>query len=244
MTYCVAMRLADGLVFASDTRTNAGFDQISTFRKMHTFKQPGERLLTIMTAGNLATSQSVISMLEKRLGSDTPNLLNVTSLFEAAELLGETLREVVRRDHTTAGEASQVDFTCSMILGGQIRGEAPKLFHIYQEGNFIEATPETPYFQIGEAKYGKPVLDRALGFTTPLDRAYQCALISFDSTMKSNLSVGMPIDVMIYRKDDLEPLFSARIEQDDRYFWELRQQWNQGIRDLIDRLPVPDINLR
>lgn len=244
MTYCVAMRLADGLVFASDTRTNAGFDQISTFRKMHTFQQPGERLLTIMTAGNLATSQSVISLLEKRIDSDQPNLMTVASLFDAAELLGETMREVVRRDNSTAGEASQVDFTCSMILGGQIRGEAPKLYHIYQEGNFIEATPETPYFQIGESKYGKPVLDRVLSFQTPLDRAYQCALISFDSTMKSNLSVGMPMDVMIYRNDVFEPAFKVRLEADNSYYNELRRQWNKGIRDLVASMPLPDIGAR
>lgn len=244
MTYCVAMRLADGLVFASDTRTNAGFDQISTFRKMHTFQQPGERLLTIMTAGNLATSQSVISLLEKRIQSEQLNLMTVASLFEAAELLGETMREVVRRDNSTAGEASQVDFTCSMILGGQIHGEAPKLYHIYQEGNFIEATPETPYFQIGESKYGKPVLDRVLSFQTPLDRAYQCALISFDSTMKSNLSVGMPMDVMIYRNEGYEPAFKVRLEADDSYYIELRRRWNKGIRDLVESMPLPDIGAR
>lgn len=244
MTYCVAMRLADGLVFASDTRTNAGFDQISTFRKMHTFQQTGERLLTIMTAGNLATSQSVISLLEKRIHSDQLSLMSVPSLFEAAELLGETMREVVRRDNSTVGEASQVDFTCSMILGGQIRGEPPKLYHIYQEGNFIEATTETPYFQIGESKYGKPVLDRVLSFSTPLDRAYQCALISFDSTMKSNLSVGMPMDVMIYRNDDFEPTFKVRLEADDSYYAELRQKWNKGIGDLVESMPLPVINPR
>lgn len=180
MTYCVAMHLSQGLIFASDSRTNAGFDQISTFRKMHSFSGP-DRSLVLLSAGNLATSQSVISLLDKRCSQDTANLLNVKSLFEAAELVGTTIREVLQRDNPGGGNGS-VDFTCSIILGGHIRGEGQRLFNIYPEGNFIESTPETPYFQIGESKYGKPILDRVLTWDTPLDRAYQCALISFRST--------------------------------------------------------------
>ena len=238
MTYCVAMRLTEGLVFVSDSRTNAGFDQISTFRKMRVFDQPGERELVLLSAGNLATSQSVISLLERRAGTDVPNVLNTESMFDTAEIIGQTMREIIQRDNPT-GQTSHVDFSCSLILGGQIRGEEHRLFKIYPEGNFIEATEETPYFQIGESKYGKPILDRALRFDTPLNRAYQCALISFDSTMKSNLSVGMPLDVAIYRKDGFKPCFTDRIDEGCSYFHNLRQQWDQGIRELLTGLEPP-----
>ncbi|MDX1457484.1 MAG: proteasome-type protease [Marinobacter sp.] len=240
MTYCVAMRLADGLVFASDSRTNAGFDQISTFRKMHVFEQPGERELVILSAGNLATSQSVISLLEKRAGSEVPNVLSAASMFETAEIVGKTIREVIHRDNPQ-GKVHHVDFSCSLILGGQIRGEEPRLFNIYPEGNFIEATPETPYFQIGESKYGKPILDRVVSYQTSLDRAYQCALISFDSTMKSNLSVGMPLDVAIYRNNELKPCFTERVDDHNDYFHRLRHQWHEGIQELVSRLQPPVI---
>lgn len=240
MTYCVAMRLADGLVFASDSRTNAGFDQISTFRKMHVFEQQGERELVILSAGNLATSQSVISLLEKRCGTDEKNLLNTPSMYETAEMVGQTVREVIRRDNAD-GKVSHVDFSCSLILGGQIRGETSRLFNIYPEGNFIEATRETPYFQIGESKYGKPILDRIMNFDTPLERAYQCALISFDSTMKSNLSVGMPLDVAIYRNDGLKPCFIDQVDEHNDYFHQLRAQWHRGIQSLFSDLNPPSI---
>ncbi|AOY89190.1 peptidase [Marinobacter salinus] len=240
MTYCVAMRLADGLVFASDSRTNAGFDQISTFRKMHVFEQPGERELVLLSAGNLATSQSVISLLERRAGTDIANVLNTASMFETAEIVGQTMREVIKRDNPD-GKLHQVDFSCSLILGGQIKGESHRLFNIYPEGNFIEATEETPYFQIGESKYGKPIIDRIVNFQTTLDRAYQCALISFDSTMKSNLSVGMPLDVAIYRKDGLKPCFTDRVEEQCDYFHTLRQQWHQGIQELFSSLEPPGL---
>ena len=240
MTYCVAMRLTEGLVFVSDSRTNAGFDQISTFRKMRVFEQPGERELVLLSAGNLATSQSVISLLEKRSGTDELNLMSVPSMFEAAELVGQTMREVIQRDKPE-GKASQVDFSCSMILGGQIRGEESRLFNIYREGNFIEATRETPYFQIGESKYGKPILDRIMKFETPLERAYQCALISFDSTMKSNLSVGMPLDVAIFRNDELKPCIVEQVDEHNDYFHQLRAQWHRGIQSLFNELNPPTI---
>jgi putative proteasome-type protease len=234
------MRLAEGLVFVSDSRTNAGFDQISTFRKMHVFEQAGERELVILSAGNLATSQSVISLLEKRSGTKDPNLLNTPSMFEAAELVGQTMKEIIHRDNP-GGKINHVDFSCSMILGGQIKGEQPRLFNIYPEGNFIEATRETPYFQIGESKYGKPILDRVTNFETPLERAYQCALISFDSTMKSNLSVGMPLDVAIYRNDELKPCFVERVDEHNDYFYQLRASWHRGIQSLVNELNPPNI---
>ncbi len=243
MTYCVAMRLADGLVFASDSRTNAGFDQISTFRKMHVFEKPGERELVLLSAGNLATSQSVITLLERRTGTDVHNVLSTGSMFETAEIVGQTMRQVIRRDNPD-GKLGHVDFSCSLILGGQIRGEDPRLFNIYPEGNFIEATEETPFFQIGESKYGKPILDRVISYRTPLNRAYQCALISFDSTMKSNLSVGMPIDVAIYQRDALKPCFTERVEENSNYFHELRQQWHEGIQVLVNQLEPPVLGTR
>lgn len=238
MTYCVAMRLAEGLVFASDSRTNAGFDQISTFRKMHVFEQAGERGLVLLSAGNLATSQSVISLLERRAGTDATNVLNTSSMFETAEIVGQTMREVIRRDNPD-GKLGHVDFSCSLILGGQIKGEEPRLFNIYPEGNFIEATEETPYFQIGESKYGKPIIDRVVNYRTSLERAYQCALISFDSTMKSNLSVGMPLDIAIYRKDELKPCLLDRVEEQSEYFHNLRQGWHKGIQALFNDLAPP-----
>lgn len=241
MTYCVAMKLAEGLIFASDSRTNAGFDQISTFRKMHVFRQTSERELVLLSAGNLATSQSVISLLDKRAGSGSDDILAAASLFEVAELVGQTMRDVVHRDNPD-GSISHVDFSCSLILGGQIRGEQSRLFNIYPEGNFIEATRETPYFQIGESKYGKPILDRVLSYETSLERAYQCALISFDSTMKSNLSVGMPLDVAIYRNDSLQPCFDDRVDEHNDYFQTLRQQWHRGIQSLVNSLDAPVIN--
>lgn len=238
MTYCVAMRLAEGLVFASDSRTNAGFDQISTFRKMHVFEKPGERELVLLSAGNLATSQSVISLLERRAGTSEHNVLSADSMFETAEIVGQTMREVIRRDNPD-GKLNHVDFSCSLILGGQIRGEEHRLFNIYPEGNFIEATEQTPFFQIGESKYGKPILDRVIHYKTPLNRAYQCALISFDSTMKSNLSVGMPIDIAIYQRDALTPCLTERVEENSHYFHELRSQWHEGIQVLFNQLEPP-----
>ena len=242
MTYCVAMRLADGLVFASDSRTNAGVDHISTFRKMHVFDARDNRVLVILTAGNLATSQSVITLLRSRTrGGVDDHLLNVPTLYDAAELVGETLREVLHRDAQGQQQCQGVDFGCTMLLGGQIAGEEPRLFMLYPQGNFIEATSDTPYFQIGESKYGKPVIDRVVDYDTSLELAYQSALISFDSTMKSNLSVGMPLDLMVYRNDSLDASQRHRIDESDAHFTTVRELWNQGIRDLIHRLPLPQL---
>ena len=202
MTYCVAMRLKTGMVFLSDSRTNAGVDQIATFRKMFVFKQKGERLLVIMSARNLATTQSVIALLRSRLNTEEPNLMNCNTLYDAAELLGRTSREVIDRD---AGPVQgKVDFGSSFILGGQIKGEDMRLFHVYPEGNFIEASEDTPYFQIGELKYGKPIIDRVINYKSGIDQAVKCALISMDSTIRSNLSVGLPLDLLRYDKDSFD----------------------------------------
>ncbi len=187
MTYCVAMCLADGLVFASDSRTNAGVDHIATFKKLHVFHQEGERVLVLQSAGNLATTQSVISLLSARIRTQQePNLMQVTSLYDAAMLIGKTLLEVIQRDSSNQQTCSNTNFNCNLLLGGQIAGETHRLFHIYPEGNFIEATRDTPYFQIGESKYGKPIIDRVLTIDTPLEQAMCCALISIDSTLRSN----------------------------------------------------------
>lgn len=236
MTYCVAMNLADGLVFVSDSRTNAGIDHIATFRKLYTFGVPGERLIVLQTAGNLASSQAVVSLLRQRLHGEAPNLLSVPTLFDAARLVGETLREVLQHD-----AVPDIDVSCSFILGGQIRGEAPMLYNIYPQGNFICSTPDTPYFQIGESKYGKPILDRALRHDTQLEQALRCALISIDSTIRSNLSVGMPLDLLVYRKDSLEMPKGRRVTETDPYFAEVRDYWCSSLRRILFELPaVPD----
>ncbi|MEL7559108.1 proteasome-type protease [Stutzerimonas chloritidismutans] len=237
MTYCVAMNLADGLVFVSDSRTNAGVDHIATFRKLYRFGIPGERLIVLQTAGNLATSQAVVSLLRHRLTGEGIHLNNVPTLFAAARLVGETMREVVAHD-SAPGTGPEIDMTSSFLIGGQIAGEEPELYNLYPQGNFICATTDTPYFQIGESKYGKPILDRALSYTTSLDLAMRCALISFDSTIRSNLSVGMPLDLMVYRKDSLELPAGHRITEGDPYFEAIREQWCSNLRHLLKELPT------
>ncbi|TWC28595.1 putative proteasome-type protease [Pseudomonas sp. SJZ079] len=238
MTYCVAMSLAEGLVFVSDSRTNAGVDHIATFRKLHVFGVPGERLIVLQSAGNLATSQSVIGLLRQRLNGDGEHLYTVSNLFAAATLVGDTVREVLSRDGG-ATLTQGVDLGCSFLLGGQIRGEAPAIYNLYPQGNFIVASEDTPYFQIGESKYGKPILDRALSYRMDLQQALRCALISFDSTIRSNLSVGMPLDLLAYKADSLEVPTGYRVNDGDAYFEGIRQQWCGGLRDLLGRLPAP-----
>ncbi|WP_160153295.1 peptidase [Microbulbifer sp. ALW1] len=236
MTYCIAMRLKEGLIFASDTRTNAGVDQIASFRKMHFFQQPGERSFTLLTSGNLATSQNLVNQLQTQITEDEePNLFTVSSPFRAAELIGQQLKSII--SHNAQGQQNAgVDFGCHILFGGQIRDGETRLFHIYPEGNFIEATDDTPYLQIGESKYGKPILDRIIHHDIGLNQAVKCALISFDSTMHSNLSVGMPLDIAVYRNDSLE-LSMERIEEDDEYFNRLRRSWSTGIKLLFEDMP-------
>jgi len=236
MTYCVAMRLREGLVFAADTRTNAGLDHIAIFRKMHIFERRGERSIVLLTSGNLATAQSVVSTLCERIRhEDESNLYNVDSLFGAARLVGATISEVIAQ--ACAGQQNGgIDFGLNVLLGGQIAGERPRLFHIYPQGNFIEATEDTTYFQIGEVKYGKPIIDRVIHYDLSLDHAKKCALISFDSTIRSNLSVGMPIDLALYREDGFE-LNVERIAEQDEHFNSLRRTWGDGLRALFENLP-------
>ena len=240
MTYCVATMIDAGIVFASDSRTNAGVDNISTFRKMKTFERPGDRALVIINSGNLAITQATINHLEQAIRRGTePNLMSVYSMYDVAELVGSALREVRHRDGPFLME-NNVDGSANFIVGGQIAGEHQRLFLIYAEGNFIEATPETPYFQIGETKYGKPIIDRVITAETSMDDAIKCVLVSFDSTMRSNLSVGMPIDLVCINRDSMHIGTSHHFDEHDPYFLRLRQSWGEGVRRAFAQLPNPE----
>ncbi|MFW2541970.1 peptidase [Primorskyibacter sp. 2E107] len=239
MTYCVGMVLDKGLVFMSDTRTNAGLDNISTFRKMTTWAAPGDRVITLMAAGNLATTQAVVSLLDERSKSPedrVPSLLGVPSMFQAARMVAETLREVIDR-HAQTGMRADSTFNATLIIGGQIAGSDPRLFLIYPEGNFIEAGDDTPFFQIGETKYGRPILVRAFDKSMSFEAAMKLLLVSFDSTLKANLTVGAPMDFHLYEAGSLEKGATGRIEQDDPYFQHISQGWGDALKDALDSLP-------
>ena len=243
MTYCVAIKLDAGLVFLSDSRTNAGLDQISTFRKMIVYEKPDDRFMVLLSAGNLSISQSVreilqIEQLKETEDSEPITIWNAKSMFDAARVLGSAVRHVYDRD-AQALKQSGVDFNVSLIFGGQIKGEGMRLFQMYSAGNFIEATPETPYFQVGESKYGKPVLDRVLMPSLPLDEAAKCALVSMDSTLKSNLSVGLPLDLVVYEADRLESDKVVCIDSDNPYFQMLHNNWGHKLRQVFDSLEDP-----
>jgi putative proteasome-type protease len=241
MTYCVAMLLDTGLVFLSDSRTSAGVDQINTFRKTAVFQKPGDRVLVLQGAGNLAITQAVVTILRERIDvrGSIPHLLEAPDMFEAARCVGEALREVHRRDAGALKDFS-VEFNASMILGGQIRGEAPRLFSIYAAGNFIEATPDTTYFQIGESKYGKPIIDRVIRRSSSLPEATKCALVSMDSTIRSNLSVGLPLDLVILRRDHFAVTRHMSIGEENEYFRGIRTRWSEALREAFAELPDPD----
>ena len=243
MTYCVAVKLKAGLVFLSDSRANAALDQISTFRKMIVYEKPGDRFMCLLSAGNLSISQSIREILQVEHlkdpdGGEPITIWNAKSMFDAARVLGSAVRHIYQRD----GEAlkrSGVDFNVSMIFGGQIGGEGMRLFQVYSPGNFIEATPETPFFQIGESKYGKPVLDRVLTPDTPLDEAAKCVLVSMDSTLKSNLSVGLPLDMAVYEADSLRSDKIVCIDEHNPYLRMLRETWGQRLREVFDSIEHP-----
>lgn len=240
MTYCVAVRSEPGLVFLSDSRTNAGVDQISTFRKMHYFEVPGERVMVLLTGGNLAISQSVASGLKVQMNQHGDrSLASAPNMFSAAKMVGDAVRKVHERDAASLKEF-EIEFNVSLIFGGQIKGEEPRLFNIYPAGNFIEATPETPYFQIGESKYGKPILDRVIGGGLALDEVAKCCLISMDSTMKSNLSVGLPLDLLCYERDSLKVTRHKLIDARDTYFASIRDRWAEQLRKVFNDLPNPE----
>lgn len=240
MTYCVGVMLDSGLVFASDSRTHAGVDNFASFCKLSLFERSGDRVVVLLSSGNLAGTQAVISILRQngeRL--DCPSLWNSKTMFDTALLVSEAMRAVDKRDgqHLTKND---IGFNASFILGGQIRGEPARLFRIYAEGNFIEAGDETPYLQTGETKYGKPIIDWVITRSTTLNDAAKCVLVSFDSTMRSNLSVGMPIDLICYKADSLEVSMRRRFDPGDVYFTTLGQEWSVGTREVFRRLPDLD----
>lgn len=239
MTYCLGMKLDAGMVFVSDSRTNAGVDSVATFRKSFVF-EGADRIVVILTAGNLAITQSVISLLEERLDSSDPtrSLYAAAGMYDIARLVGNTVREVFDADGEHLRQHG-AEFAASLIVGGQIKGRRMRLFNVYAAGNFIEATTDTPYFQIGETKYGKPIIERVLTPATPLVHATKCALVSFDSTIKSNLSVAPPLDLVIVPADTQRASVRARIADDDAYWSDLRRRWGEGLRALFDELPDP-----
>ncbi|MEM7291096.1 MAG: proteasome-type protease [Pseudomonadota bacterium] len=239
MTYCVGLRLNHGLVFMSDTRTNAGVDNVSTFRKMFSWSNPGERHITLLTAGNLATTQSVVSILEERTKAPeerNPSILELPSMFQVARLVGDTLREVVQTN-ADSGQKEESTFSATIILGGQIKGGEQQLFLIYPEGNFLEASHDTPFFQIGETKYGKPILVRAYDADMSNADAVKLLLVSFDSTIKANLSVGLPIDLQIYEKDSYKIGDERRIGAGDEYYKEISSGWGEALKSAFNSLP-------
>lgn len=242
MTYCVGIKLDAGLVFLSDSRTNAGLDQISTFRKMMVYEQPGERFMVMLSAGNLSISQSVREILQVEKidnpGGEPITIWNATSMFDAVRVLGSAVRRVYEQDGPSLKQ-SGIDFNASMIFGGQIKGEAMRLFLVYSAGNFIEATRETCFFQVGESKYGKPVLDRMLTPATGLDEAAKCALVSMDSTLKSNLSVGLPLDLLVYEREQFASDKIACIDEHNPYFHMIRSTWGQKLRQVFESIEDP-----
>ena len=240
MTYCVATSLDAGMIFASDSRTNAGVDHIARFSKMRVWKQDGERMVVTMSSGNLSVTQNALSMLEqKSRAGDEMHFYNAPSMFDVARMLGDALREVKSRDGAYLMQ-NNIDSSANFLLGGQIRGEPQRLFHVYTEGNFIEATADTPYFQIGETKYGKPIIDRVIRRDSSLVDAIKCVLVSFDSTMRSNISVGLPIDIVVYERDSLRIRVQRRIDDTDAYFQMIHAQWGEGLRRVFGQLPDPD----
>jgi putative proteasome-type protease len=234
------MVLNEGLVFASDSRTNAGVDHVSTFCKMTVFETPGEGVVVMLNSGNLATTQQVVSKVKQQSQLSEKRLTAMGSMFHVAEMVGRQLRDTITSTQNEAPEQSDVDFSATFLVGGQMVGEAPRLFMVYPQGNFIESTIDTPFFQIGESKYGKPILDRVIQPELSLSKAMKCALVSFDSTIKSNLSVGLPIDLAMVGRDQLRITQQHRIDAEDTYFRDLRSSWSQGLRQVFNQLPDPD----
>ncbi|MDG5746984.1 peptidase [Qipengyuania sp. XHP0207] len=240
MTYCVGMVLDKGLVLMSDTRTNSGVDNISVFRKMFTWQVPGERIITVMTAGNLATTQAVVSMLEERTKEpeDRDNiLLKSPSMFKVATQIGRLLRATIAERQGANGPRGQGKFTASVIVAGQIKGMEPRLFMVYPEGNFIEASLDTPFFQIGETKYGRPIIIRGYDREMSLEDGVKLLMVSFDSTLKANLSVGLPLDLQVIARDTYEPKHEHRVNQDDPYFQAISSGWGDALKHAFHSLP-------
>ncbi|SHI41698.1 peptidase [Wenxinia saemankumensis] len=239
MTYGVALRLDHGLVFMSDTRTNAGVDNISTYRKTFTWCDPGKSVVTLLCAGNLATTQAVVSLIDERMKAPSdrsPSILGLPSMFQVARTVGNTLKEVIS-EHAEAGPVGASPFGATLIVGGQVKGSKPRLFLIYPEGNFIEAGSDTPFFQIGETKYGRPILVRAYDRQMSLAAAAKLLIVSFDSTIKANLSVGPPLDLTYYPADSLQPVRQSRIRIEDEYYRTVSEGWGDALRSALDSLP-------
>lgn len=239
MTYCVGMRLDRGLVFMADTRTNSGVDNVSVFGKMFHWHVPGDRTITMLTSGNLATTQAVVSLLDERTKAPAdraPSILDAPTMFQVATLVGNTLRDAIA-SHEQAGETAEAAFGATLILGGQIAEMPPRLFLVYPEGNFIEASDDTPFLQIGETKYGRPILVRAYRPDLSFEDAVKLLLVSFDSTMKANLSVGLPLDLSVYEADSLALSPDVRIEGDDDFYVEISTGWGNALRHAFDSLP-------
>jgi putative proteasome-type protease len=241
MTYCVALQLESGTLFASDSRTNAGVDHIAAHSKMRIYEKRGDRVIVVLSSGNLAMTQGVTNLLDRMQYAEEGErtIWNVPSLYEATQLVGEALREMQRRDGPALMQQG-IDASANLIVGGQIGNEKQRLFYVYPQGNFIESSYDTPYFQLGEAKYGKPILDRVITPATPHKEAAKCVLISFDSTLKSNISVGMPIDMMWYPRDSLHVGTKQRIRESDPYYSMLRNGWGSGLRKVFGEMPNPD----
>jgi putative proteasome-type protease len=239
MTYCVGVMVDEGLVFASDSRTHAGVDNFAKFCKMTVFERTGDRVIVMLSSGSLAGTQAIVSVLKQRgdASDGTPNLWTARTMFDVAGLISDATREIERRDGTHV--KGELAFNASFIFGGQIKGEPVRLFRTYAETNFIEAEVDTPFLQTGEAKYGKPILDWVINRTASLEDATKCVLVSFDSTMRSNLSVGMPIDLVCYRRDSLELQIRRRFDQGDPYFTRLSKEWSDGVRGVFRELPDP-----
>lgn len=240
MTYCVGMILEQGLVLMSDTRTNSGVDNISTFRKMFHWTVPGERIISVMSAGNLATTQAVVSQLEERTKApdDRENsLLGMPTMFTVATEIGRLLRETIDQRQTANGNSGRNRFAASIIVAGQIAGMEPRLFYVYPEGNFIEASADTPFFQIGELKYGRPIIIRGYDRNMSFEDAVKLLMVSFDSTLKANLSVGLPLDMMVIERDSYEPTYTKRITADDEYFQTISSGWSDALRNAFHSLP-------
>lgn len=245
MTYCVGLKLDRGLVFMSDTRTNAGVDNISTFKKMYTWAKTGDRVITLLSAGNLATTQAVISILNERTKTPSersPSIYDMPSMFQTARLVGDTIRDVIHE--VDSGGQRADSFGASIILGGQIKGGDPRLFLIYPEGNFIESTQDTPFFQIGEHKYGKPIIVRSYDPAMTFEEATKLLLVSFDSTLKSNLTVGLPLDLQFYESDSFRLGFERRIERNDPYYEIVSEGWSQALKLAFQSLPPFEIKSR
>jgi putative proteasome-type protease len=240
MTYCCGVRINEGLVFASDSRTNAGIDHVATFRKLVVFEKPGDRIMCLMSAGNLATTQGVVARLNQQIKDKADrSLFTAKTMYDATRHVAQIYRDILDVDSEHV-RAQNADPGSDFIFGGQIKGDTPHMAHIYSAGNFIETTPETPFLQIGETKYGKPIMDRVIQWDISLGRATKGALISFDSTMRSNLSVGLPIDVLTYRTDSFKIGARVTIRENDPYFSSIRKRYGKALYDLFGKLPEPD----